>query len=330
MKMKLLIFVLISAQAVWGQDEIYFNFIKQADSLYTAKDFLNAGYAFSSAFQSNGWKGRLRDRYKAGRSWAQAGCTDSAFFNLQRISLNGRYKDHDFIFNDPMLVSLHADDRWEPLLEVIKTNKANADAKLDMELVTMLNSIQELRMQQQQQEYDVYQKSGIFSQDLQNQNYIRRVNDSIHLSRVLSILDSRGWPGDAEIREGGGQTIAMILSLADIKTREKYLPMLRDAVKLGKTSGETLASYEDDLSSQKYGRQIYGSNVRYDQETQQYYVGPLEDPDNVDKRRKEIGIQPLGEYLKYFKIKWDVETYKKELPKWLEVEKKRKAGKKRK
>ncbi len=39
-----------------------------------------------------------------------------------------------------------------------------------------------------------------------------------------------------------------------------------------------------------------------------------EDQDNVDKRRKSVGLEPLGEYLKQWNITWNAEEYKKELP----------------
>nr|MBP9924008.1 hypothetical protein [Bacteroidia bacterium] len=60
--------------------------------------------------------------------------------------------------------------------------------------------------------------------------------------------------------------------------------------------------------------QIYGSQINRDIKTQSYYVSPLEDPDNVDKRRAEVGLQPLAEYLLNWNLVWDVEQYKKDLP----------------
>lgn len=44
------------------------------------------------------------------------------------------------------------------------------------------------------------------------------------------------------------------------------------------------------------------------------FVLPLEDPDNVDKRRAEVGLGPLADYVKQWNIVWDVEEYKKQLP----------------
>jgi hypothetical protein len=44
-------------------------------------------------------------------------------------------------------------------------------------------------------------------------------------------------------------------------------------------------------------------------------VRPLEDPDNVDKRRAEVGLEPMVDYVSRWEIKWDVEQYKKDLMK---------------
>ena len=43
--------------------------------------------------------------------------------------------------------------------------------------------------------------------------------------------------------------------------------------------------------------QIYGSQLWEDQKTGEYYVAPLIDPDNVDKRRAEVGLGKLSDYI---------------------------------
>jgi hypothetical protein len=91
--------------------------------------------------------------------------------------------------------------------------------------------------------------------------------------------------------------------------------MMREAVKNGKAAGSSLALLEDRVALGQGKRQIYGSQISRDPETQEYYISPLEDPDNVDKRRAEVGLGPLSEYVIHWQIKWDVEKYKKDLPK---------------
>lgn len=90
--------------------------------------------------------------------------------------------------------------------------------------------------------------------------------------------------------------------------------MMREAVKNGKAQGSSLALLEDRVAIGQGRRQIYGSQIGRDPETNQYYVLPLEDPNNVDKRRAEVGLSTLAEYVMNWDIKWDVEQYKKDLP----------------
>jgi hypothetical protein len=61
-------------------------------------------------------------------------------------------------------------------------------------------------------------------------------------------------------------------------------------------------------------RQIYGTQLAFDEATGESYLEPLEDPDNVDKRRAEAGLEPLQDYLSGVGMRWDPEEYKKKLP----------------
>ena len=97
--------------------------------------------------------------------------------------------------------------------------------------------------------------------------------------------------------------------------------MLREAVKKGNAQPAYLAMLEDRVALGKGEKQIYGSQIGHDQKTGEYYVSPLIDPDNVDKRREEVGLGPIQEYISNWGITWDVEEYKKKLP---EIEAKQK------
>ena len=57
-------------------------------------------------------------------------------------------------------------------------------------------------------------------------------------------------------------------------------------------------------------RQIYGSQIGRDQETGDFYVSPLIDPENVDKRRAEVGLGPLADYVGHWDMTWDIEKHK--------------------
>jgi len=87
--------------------------------------------------------------------------------------------------------------------------------------------------------------------------------------------------------------------------------MMREAVKEGRAYASSLALLEDRLALRQGKKQIYGSQIGFDKETEKYIVQDLEDPDNVDKRRAEVGLPPLADYVKNWNIVWNVAEYKK-------------------
>lgn len=303
----------IYTQITFAQNAEYYRLVKKADSLYNAKDFKTSALTYTAAFKANGWVGMSDDRYNAACSWALANNSDSSFFQLNRIATKANYMNYGHITTDPDLNSLHADQRWKPLLDLIKQNKEKAEANLNKPLVAQLDSIytedQNYRLQIDQ----IEKKYGWESNEMKAHWKIINEKDSINLIKVKSLLDKYGWLGEDVVGRQGNSTLFLVIQHSDQKTQEKYLPMMREAVKNGKATGSSLALLEDRVALGQGKKQIYGSQIGRDNETKLYYVSPLEDPDNVDKRRSEVGLLPLAEYVSHWQIKWNVEQYKKDL-----------------
>jgi hypothetical protein len=309
------LFFAFSATLAIGQlPQQYYDLVRMADSLYLAKDFKHSAHTYSDAFKANGWKALSNDRYNAACSWALAHDPDSAFFNLYRIATLMNYTNYGHITTDPDLNVLHDDKRWIPLVEIIKQNKDKAEANLNKPLVARLDSIYVEDQQYRLQIGEMEKKFGVESQEMQNLWQTIHEKDSMNLIRVIPILDTYGWLGPDVVGEQGSATLFLVIQHADLATQEKYLPMMREAVKNHKASGSSLALLEDRVSLREGKRQIYGSQIGRDPETLVYYVSPLEDPDNVDKRRADVGLPPLADYVSHWQMKWDVEQYKKDLP----------------
>ncbi len=144
---------------------------------------------------------------------------------------------------------------------------------------------------------------------------IMRIKDSINLIKVSAIIDKYGWLGSAEIGDDGNSTLFIVIQHADIKTQEKYLPLMRNAVKNGKAKARSLALLEDRVALREGKKQIYGTQIFQNIKTNEYFVLPLADPYNVDLKRAEVGLQPISDYLEEnYKTKWDVVQYLKDLP----------------
>jgi hypothetical protein len=120
--------------------------------------------------------------------------------------------------------------------------------------------------------------------------------------------------GDKEVGNQAITALFMVIQHSNKSTQEKYLPLMREAVKDGKAKGKSLALLEDRVALRQSKMQIYGSQVFWSKANNKYFILPLEDPANVDKRRAKVGLQPLSEYVRVWNIEWHIEQYEKELP----------------
>jgi hypothetical protein len=161
---------------------------------------------------------------------------------------------------------------------------------------------------------DVINKYGNTSKEIHDLCKKMNYADSINCIQVKSIIEKYGWLGVNEIGFQCNAALFMVIQHADLKTQEEYLPIIREAVKNGKLKASRLALLEDRVALKHGKKQIYGSQVGQNGKTLEYYILPLLDPDNVDKRRATVGLNPLSEYVSFWNIKWDVEGYKKDLP----------------
>ncbi|HCS20256.1 MAG TPA: hypothetical protein DIW47_06790 [Bacteroidetes bacterium] len=299
----------------------YAELVEEAKVLYHQKEYLKSGQKYAEAFVALDNKGLVTDRYNAACSWALAGERDSAFVQLFKIAQNADYSDLKHLISDSELDSLHSDKRWEELLALVKANKEKQEANYDKTLIAILDTILEEDQKYRLQFRGVIQTYGRESEEMKVLTQKTIEADSINQIKVSEILDSRGWLGPDIIGPNGSDAFFLVIQHADLKMQEQYLPMMREAVKKGHARASSLAMLEDRVALAQGKKQIYGSQIGRDPETDEYYVMPLEDPDNVDQRRAEVGLQPLAKYVALWNLTWDVEAYKKVLP---EMEKKQK------
>jgi hypothetical protein len=308
-----------------GQDYIkFYQLIGEAEQLYDSSEYLLSGQKYSEAFIVLGNKGTMGDRYNAACSWALAGEKDSSFIQLFKIA-NGNFKEYDYMVADKDFTSLYQDPRWAKVVEIVKINKEKAEANLDKNLVAILDTIYLTDQKYRLQIDSVGNEYGWESLELESFTKVIEIKireiDSVNLIKVEEIIDKYGWLGADVIGEQGNITLWLVIQHSDLAVQEKYLPMMREAVKNGNAPASHLAYLEDRVAIRQGRKQIYGSQIGGDPETHICYVLPLEDPDNVDKRRAEVGLPPLSEYVIQYQIKWDVEQYKRDLPKIEAMEK---------
>ncbi len=149
---------------------------------------------------------------------------------------------------------------------------------------------------------------GAESKEAEVYQKIFRKNHAYNILKVKKILDYEGWPEPSEIGDQGNRTICNVLQHADQETREHYIPIMRQAVLDKKLEPRYLVRAKDRIATDKGELQIYGGQMKYYPETKSFNVWPVYDPINIDKRRAEIGLEPIAEFLKArFDFEWNLE-----------------------
>ena len=149
------------------------------------------------------------------------------------------------------------------------------------------------------------------SEELKTMKATIQQRDAINLKIVTEVIDTYGWLGRGSVGFIGNYSLALIIQQAELSVQEKYLPKMREAYRAKNTEAQDLAVLEDKVALKKNKKQIFGTAIVT--VNGKNYVAPIEDLDNLNKRRSDLGLKSMNEYLQSWGMKWDVNKYKKDL-----------------
>ena len=195
-------------------------------------------------------------------------------------------------------------------------NKTDINKSLKAQLDTIHQEDQKYRLRIN----ELLKKSRTESENMEliTLHELMNKTDFTNLIKIEKILNECGWLGADAIGEQGNKTLFLVIQHSDLETQLKYLPMMREAVKKGNAKGTNFALLVDRIEMEKGNRQIYGSQIKIDGD--EFYVYPIIEPEKVNERRAEVGLEPIEDYVKNVGITWDIEKHK-EKTKELELQK---------
>jgi hypothetical protein len=316
--MKKITFLALFATILTSYAQNYKDLIKKGDSCYNAKEYKISRDFFDKAFKiETKSSGNL---YNGACASALANDKKNAF-NWLNLSIDNGWTNINHLKTDTDLTNLHSEKKWIELTEKLQKKldllEASYDKPLQKELLDIFQEDQEIRKQY----ISAQKKYGYKGKETDSLGKIMVLKDSLNLIKIVKILDEKGWIGKDKVGQQANQTLFLVIQHSDLKIQQKYLPMMREAVKKGNANSSSLALLEDRIALGEGKKQIYGSQIGTNPTTKTQYVLPLEDPDNVDKRRTEVGLGTLADYVKNWNIVWDIEKYKKDLPEIEEMNK---------
>lgn len=201
------------------------------------------------------------------------------------------------------------------LIANLASVQAQNKTSVDKSVVALLDTIYQEDQKHRLQIAEILKKSRTDADNIELVALLKIMNekDSINLIKVEDILSKYGWLGADAIGDQGNKTLFLVIQHSNLKTQLKYLPMMQEAVSCGKIKKKDFALLEDRIAVRQGARQVYGSQIYKDYNTGESYVYPLVEPEKVNARRAEVGLEPIEDYLmQAVGIAWDVEKHKEQ------------------
>ncbi|WP_421871011.1 DUF6624 domain-containing protein [Marinoscillum sp.] len=233
---------------------------------------------------------------------------DTAFFFL-RYALQDNYSLEPL--HDPDFLSLIEDPRWTSIedIQMSKYESVNGSIKnktFARELFRMIIRDQGFMYAGNIERRKYMQNGGYFSTPaIFPVLAMEEKNLQENQKRLFGLLDQYGWPTASEVTEYAAAGAALIINHAAYEDRVKYFPMLEEAFNQGEAQPLRYAKMKDRLLIEEGKQQLYGTQYTF--ERAERVPLPIHEPQYVDQRRAEIGLEPLVVYLKErFGIEWNV------------------------
>ncbi|HET8844227.1 MAG TPA: DUF6624 domain-containing protein [Ktedonobacteraceae bacterium] len=119
---------------------------------------------------------------------------------------------------------------------------------------------------------------------------------SLNNARMHTILETYGWPGKSLVGMDGCRAAGFIIqhAMLDLDLQERGLQLLTEAVSKGEAEPFMLAFLADRVLMQEDRPQIYGTQY-VEASDGGLEPWPIENPAEVDQRRRSVGLMPLAE-----------------------------------
>jgi len=129
-----------------------------------------------------------------------------------------------------------------------------------------------------------------------------------HIPMLKGMFQKNGYPSIDMVGKESSKNFFVLIQHADSdpKFQESMLPFLEKLSKTGKVALRDYAYLYDRVQRNTGHQQLYGTQLTFDDGGHLFdssnkivYPKDLADPDNVDKRRKAVGLEPIETYYEH-------------------------------
>jgi tetratricopeptide (TPR) repeat protein len=298
MKKTLLSTLLLFFALTKGFTQDYATLAKQGYKVYEDKEYAKSVEIFEQAFKLE--KPKPSDLYNAACSASLAKQTDKAFDFLNQAIDEG-YSNLGHLKTDTDLVSLYPDNRWKEIIIKIEKKQANELAKLKYPKIAKLLDSMEVSDQKFRNKSTELMNKG-FKRDSpeMQQNFKNGVQaDSLNMIILKKLFLQYGFLGIEEVGKQGSGNFWLMMQHCDRdpKFQEEVLGEMKKHIERKNANPSNYAYLIDRVKVNTGKEQVYGTQMKLNQEGSSYEPKPVIEPENLNKRRAEVGLGTIEEYI---------------------------------
>ncbi len=311
-KLVLVLLVIFCCQSAFTQsfsstDPAYVSNVKLGESALKAEKYDSCLVYYMTAFEIK--QTSVLSTLRMAACAFSAGSTDayekqiSKAFDLDWAQAHGIYNDYpefEYLKGGPFEEDINR--RYEIAAKA---------SGIDLKLVAEFDKIRETDQAQRREMGPISDKYGWKSPQMDSLWAIQNLSDSLNTLRISEIIDEMGYPGKSIVGARHQGTAFLVIQHADLEVQEKNLPIITAAADAGEVRWASVALLIDRVRQRQGKKQIYGSQVSRDPETNQYYFGAIDQPFKVDSVRASVGLGPLNDYAKNWDFEYDAEKHVK-------------------
>ena len=213
-----------------------------------------------------------------------------------------------WVLADPDMIGMIGDPRWKQIETQQLEKYQQAEGSLaDPEYAAQLCQI---IMKDQALDYQIHMARKFYMQNgtFPHWHYpVAKMKQEIgadNFNTMQRLLEENGWPKYSTVGDLAADAVLLVINHHESDAvREQYLEIIREHCLMGEGNCMEYAKIHDRILVNSNQLQTYGMQFRFkpDRTLEPF---PIKDPETVDRRRAEIGLEPIKDYLKR-KIDYD-------------------------
>ena len=167
------------------------------------------------------------------------------------------------------------------------------DAEYALELIEMKDNYLRQRKEVDKVEQEFGDKSDEYWEAVKATQKLGSTNGE----KLDSLIRVHGWPRQNFVGQEQTRAAALALVYSELPIQKKYLSEIEKAVEYNEIEGRYFAIITDKILVADGEKQRYGTQYVYKDSTDSYEIAPIENETDLDKRRFELGMESMEEYL---------------------------------